>query len=83
MIKDDYTLQLFCEKNDVEFTVENQPELGKKIYIMRRPNGAFESIRSIDFELADALHEGVVSFNIMVRGMLKELKEHENEEIGG
>ena len=61
MIRNDRILQLFCEKNDVEFTVENQPELGKKIYIMRRPNGAFESIRSIDFELTDALHEGVLN----------------------
>lgn len=77
MIKDDCTLQLFCEKNDVEFTVEDQPKLGKRIYIMRRPNEAFKSIR-----FADALNVNLLSFNIMVRGMLKELKEHENEEIG-
>lgn len=78
MIKDDRTLQLFCEKNDVEFTVEYQPKSGKMIYIMQRLNKAFKSIRFVD-----ALNVNLLSFNIMVRGMLKELKEHENEEIGG
>ena len=77
MIKDDRTLQLFCEKNDVEFTVEDRPQLGKKIYTMRRLNEAFKSVRFVD-----DLNVNALSFNIMVRGMLEELKKHENKEIG-
>ena len=69
MIKDDYTLQLFCEKNDVKFTVEYRPQLGKQIYTMQRLNGAFKSIRFVD-----ALNIDLLSFNIMVRGMLEEVK---------